>query len=99
MPVAARASEVIYGVAAITATLDQAFAILPLDQALTEVVTPARHWTGEAWNRGELSIAQEHAISAKVRAHLAKLTADGRADVHGGQSWPAGRASNTTSGC
>ena len=46
---------------AITATLDQAFAVLPLEQALTEVITPALHWTGEAWHRGELSIAQEHA--------------------------------------
>jgi len=68
---------------AITATLDQAFAVLPLEQALTEVVTPALYWTGEAWHRGDLTIAQEHAVSAKVRAHLAKLVADGRADVHG----------------
>jgi len=67
----------------VTATLDQAFAVLPLEQALTEVVTPALSWTGEAWHRGELSIAQEHAISAKVRAHLTRLVADARADVHG----------------
>ena len=68
---------------AVTASLDQAFAVLPLEQALNDVITPALHWTGEAWHRGELSIAQEHAISAKVRAHLTKQIADGRADVHG----------------
>ena len=67
----------------ITATLDQTFAVLPLEDALTDVVTPALRWTGEAWHRGELSIAQEHAISAKVRAHLTRMVADARADVHG----------------
>jgi MerR family transcriptional regulator, light-induced transcriptional regulator len=68
---------------ALSATLDQAFAVLPLQQALGEVVIPALQWTGEAWHRGDLSIAQEHAISGKVRAHLDKLIADGRGDVHG----------------
>ena len=68
---------------ALAATLDQAFAVLPLEQALTDVVTPALRWTGEAWHRGELSIAQEHAITAKVRAHLGKLISDGRGSVHG----------------
>ena len=68
---------------ALSATLDQAFAVLPLQQALGDVVIPALQWTGEAWHRGDLSIAQEHAISGKVRAHLDKLIADGRGDVHG----------------
>jgi len=67
----------------VTATLDQAFAVLPLEQALTDVVAPALEWTGAAWHRGELSIAQEHAVSAKVRARLTSLVADARADVHG----------------
>ena len=42
----------------LSATLDQTFAVLPLEQALTEVITPALHWTGEAWHGGELSVAQ-----------------------------------------
>lgn len=67
----------------LTAALDQAFAVLPLEQALTDVIKPALRWTGEAWHRGEISIAQEHAVSAKVRAHLTSLMADARADVHG----------------
>ena len=68
---------------AVSVTLDQAFAVLPLEQALTEVVAPALRWTGEAWHRGELSVAQEHAITAKVRAHLGKLLSEGRGGVRG----------------
>ncbi len=68
---------------ALSATLDHAFAVLPLREALDDVITPALHWTGEAWHRGDLSIAQEHAISGKVRAHLGKLIADGRGGVNG----------------
>jgi len=67
----------------LSSTLDQAFAVLPLEQALTDVVTPALRWTGEAWHRGDLSVAQEHAITAKVRAHLGKLISDGQGGVHG----------------
>jgi MerR family transcriptional regulator, light-induced transcriptional regulator len=67
----------------LSATLDQAFAVLPLEQALTDVVTPALRWAGEAWHRGELSGAQEHAITAKVRAHLSRLISDGQGGVHG----------------
>jgi methanogenic corrinoid protein MtbC1 len=67
----------------VSATLDQAFAVLPLEQTMTKVIIPALYWTGEAWHRDELSIAQEHAITAKVRAHLGKLLSDGRGGVHG----------------
>ncbi len=67
----------------LSATLDQTFAVLSLEQALTDVVTPALRWAGDAWHRGELTIAQEHAITAKVRAHLGKLISDGRGSVHG----------------
>ncbi len=67
----------------LSATLDQAFAVLPLEQALTDVVTPALRWAGEAWHRGELSVAQEHALTAKVRAHLGKRISDGQGGVHG----------------
>ena len=67
----------------VSATLDQTFAVLPLGQALTDVVTPALRWTGEAWHQGELSVAQEHAITAKVRSHLGRLLSDGRGGVHG----------------
>lgn len=68
---------------ALSATLDQTFAVLPLEQALSDVVTPSLRWVGDAWDRGELSVAQEHAMTAKVRAHLGKLLADARGGVHG----------------
>ena len=67
----------------LASTLDQTFSVLPLEQALTEVITPVLRWTGEAWHRGELSVAQEHSITAKVRAHLGKLLSDCRGAVHG----------------
>jgi len=67
----------------VSATLDQAFAVLPLEQALADVVTPALQWAGEAWHRGELSVAQEHAITAKVRAHLGRLISEGQGGVRG----------------
>jgi methanogenic corrinoid protein MtbC1 len=67
----------------VSATLDQTFAVLSLEQALADVVTPALRWTGEAWQQGELSVAQEHAITAKVRAHLGKLISEGRGGVRG----------------
>src|SRR4051794_11278496 len=67
----------------VSAILDQAFAVLPLEQALAEVVAPALRWAGDAWHRGELSVAQEHAVTAKVRAHLGRLMSEGRGGVRG----------------
>jgi methanogenic corrinoid protein MtbC1 len=77
------ASVVANDLSGVTAMLDQTFAVLDLEQALTEVVTPVLRWTGEAWHRGELSVAQEHGITAKVRSQLARLVSDGRGGVHG----------------
>jgi DNA-binding transcriptional MerR regulator len=68
---------------ALAATLDQAFAVLPLEQALGDVVTPALRWTGEAWHRGELTVAQEHALTAKVRSHLGMLISSAQGGVRG----------------
>jgi len=68
---------------AASAALDQAFAVLSLHQALTDVVTPALRWTGEAWHRGELSVAQEHALTTKVRVHLSTFVSGGQGGVHG----------------
>ncbi len=67
----------------LSALLHQAFAVLPLEQALTDVVTPVLRWTGDAWHRGELTVAQEHAVTAKVRAHLDSLIAGGQGGVRG----------------
>jgi methanogenic corrinoid protein MtbC1/DNA-binding transcriptional regulator YiaG len=63
--------------------LDQAFALLPTDQALTRVLEPVLERVGEAWESGELSIAQEHLLSQAVRARLERMLADPRGGVRG----------------
>ena len=69
--------------ASIDALLDQAFAVLPLGTALTEVIAPALSWVGEEWQAGRLSVAREHALSAKVRSRLDLLLGEARGGVHG----------------
>ncbi len=65
------------------ATLDQAIAMLPPEQAFREVIAPTLQAVGEAWRCGHISVAQEHAITAKVRARLDQLLADPRGAVRG----------------
>jgi methanogenic corrinoid protein MtbC1 len=69
--------------ARVGALLDQAFAVLPLEVALTDVVTPALRWVGEEWHAGRLSIAREHAMTSRVRAKLEQMMADQRGSVRG----------------
>lgn len=70
-------------VAEVTALLDQTFAVLPLEQAFDQVLAPVLRAVGDAWHEGRISIAQEHALSAKVRARLDELVADPRGAVRG----------------
>lgn len=63
--------------------LDQVFSVLPLEEALAAVVAPALRAIGDAWQRGDVSVAQEHAVSACVRARLDQLIADARGGVRG----------------
>jgi methanogenic corrinoid protein MtbC1 len=65
------------------ALLDQAFALLPLDEALNGVVTPTMRWVGDEWHAGRLSVAVEHAVTSRVRSRLEQLMADERAEVRG----------------
>lgn len=69
--------------ARVGALLDQAFAVLPLAAVLSEVVIPTLRWVGEEWQAGRLSIAHEHAVTARVRARLEQLMADQRGSVRG----------------
>lgn len=66
-----------------SATLDQALAVLPLEQAFDEVITPALQAIGDGWRRGEVTVAQEHALTAKVRARLGRLLSDPRGAIRG----------------
>ena len=77
--------------------LDQVFAVLPLEHALTEVVAPALRELGDAWCRGEVSVAEEHAVSTQVRARLDQLIADARGGVRGTAVLACAPASTTSS--
>jgi methanogenic corrinoid protein MtbC1 len=65
------------------ALLDQTFTLFPLEQALSRIVEPVLQRVGEGWASGELSVAQEHLVSAAIRARLERLLADARGDVRG----------------
>ena len=67
----------------VTGLLDQCFTALPVTRAIDEGIVPLLAWIGDAWQRGELSIAQEHAVSAKIRARLEHLMSDGRGAARG----------------
>lgn len=69
--------------ARIEALLDQTFGVLPLERSLSEVVSPTLEWIGDEWHAGRLSVAAEHAFTAKVRAKLEQQMADPRAGVRG----------------
>jgi methanogenic corrinoid protein MtbC1 len=68
---------------ALSALLDQTFTLFALEQALSRIVEPVLQRVGEGWASGELSVAQEHLISAAIRARLERLLADVRGDVRG----------------
>ena len=60
----------IFDEASAQAVLDRLFGSLSIDAALREVVVPFLHELGERWQRGEVSIAQEHFASNVVRGRL-----------------------------
>jgi MerR family transcriptional regulator, light-induced transcriptional regulator len=68
---------------AVDQLLDQTLVVLPLDDALTEVIFPTLRRVGDLWADGRLSVAQEHLYSTAVRARLERLLADPRAAVRG----------------
>jgi MerR family transcriptional regulator, light-induced transcriptional regulator len=68
---------------AVGGLLEQGFAALPLDDLLEGVVCPLLVWIGEAWEQGDVSVAVEHAVAARVRSHLVSLLADERPAVRG----------------
>jgi methanogenic corrinoid protein MtbC1 len=70
-------------VAEIATRLDQAFALHPLDTVLQEVIVPLLQEVGQSWQRGELSVAQEHLVSEAVRARLGHLVGDAGGGVRG----------------
>ena len=63
--------------------LDQAFALLGVDTTLEEVLRPLLETVGERWERGELTVADEHLVSEAVRSRLGYLLGDQGGGVHG----------------
>ncbi|MGE5691711.1 MAG: MerR family transcriptional regulator [Pseudomonadota bacterium] len=63
--------------------LDQAFSIGSLEETLLEVVRPVLEDVGTGWQRGRLSVAHEHLVTAAIRARLERLLADARGGVRG----------------
>jgi len=63
--------------------VDQTLTLSSHEEAFLDVLAPALGEVGERWACGEVSVAQEHLVSATVRAALETLLSDERADVHG----------------
>ena len=52
---------------------DSLFAVATVDSVLSKVFVPYLHDLGEGWERGEVSVAQEHFASSVVRGRLLGL--------------------------
>jgi MerR family transcriptional regulator, light-induced transcriptional regulator len=59
--------------ARVHAVFDQLLASLSLDTVLAEVVIPYLHELGDAWERGDVTVSQEHFASALIRGRLLGL--------------------------
>jgi methanogenic corrinoid protein MtbC1 len=55
------------------AVLDSLLSLTMLESMLSEVVLPYLHELGERWERGEITVAQEHFASAVLRGRLLGL--------------------------
>ena len=53
--------------------VDQAFALLTAEEAISAVLQPALDRIGELWSAGEATIAQEHQLTEVMRAKLVSL--------------------------
>ena len=69
--------------AAIGLLVDQAFALYDVDAALDEILAPLLREIGDRWQRGELTVAEEHVVSEAVRSRLGHLLADAGGGVRG----------------
>ena len=63
--------------------LDQAFALNGVEVTLERIVRPLLESVGERWERGRLSVADEHLVTEAVRSRLGHLLADVGGGVRG----------------
>ena len=63
--------------------VDQAFALHGVDDTLEKILRPLLETIGEHWQRGELSVAEEHLVTEAVRSRLGHLLSDAGGGVRG----------------
>ena len=63
--------------------VDQAFALHGVDDTLEKILRPLLETIGERWQRGELTVAEEHLVTEAVRSRLGHLLADAGGGVRG----------------
>ncbi len=63
--------------------LDQAFALVNVDEMLSAVLCPLLQAVGDRWHAGEMTVADEHLVSEAVRSRLGHLLADSGGGVLG----------------
>ena len=63
----------VFDESAVHETLDRAFALNSLEEVLTGMIIPCLREIGQGWERGEISVAQEHFASTLLRARLLAL--------------------------
>ena len=71
------------------AALDDLLATLSLDVVIDQVITPYLRELGARWERGEVTVAQEHFASNLIRARLLAL----------GRGWDRGRGPHALLAC
>jgi MerR family transcriptional regulator, light-induced transcriptional regulator len=55
--------------------IDQAFALFPLERAITEVVEPALDLVGDLWEQGDARVVDEHFLTELARGKVRSLLA------------------------
>jgi len=68
----------------VVSAVDQAFALFPAEQAVTEVVAPALRRIGDLWEQGKATVAQEHQLTEVLRGKMRGL-------LNGALGGPRGR--------
>ncbi|MEP6812813.1 MAG: MerR family transcriptional regulator [Actinomycetota bacterium] len=63
--------------------LDQAFALLRVEETFEAVLCPLLEAVGERWQAGTVTTAEEHLVSEAVRSRLGHLLADADGGPHG----------------
>jgi len=63
--------------------LDQAFALLGVDETLDGVIRPLLREIGDRWESATITVAEEHLVSEAVRSRLGHLLADAGGGVRG----------------